>query len=97
MVEITCQEYGNPFVKVISTEVEVVVLVIISLVSKFLILIVYEVVFSDEFHSNFTASTSKHSVLLAGLLRTAFEGFCGVGGGSIGPPPPPSPSALPPH
>ena len=55
--------------------------------------------FSDAFHSNFTASTSKHSVLFSGLLKTAFEGFCGVGGGSTGPPPLPSPpsDSPPPH
>ena len=57
----------------------------------------YDVVFSEAFHSNFTASTSKHSELLAGFPKTAFDGFWGVGGGSTGPLPSPSPSALPPH
>ena len=75
LVDITYHEYGFPLSNVISTDVEVVVLETISFVSKFLTFIVYDVVFSDEFHSNFTASTSKHSVLLAGLPNTDFPGF----------------------
>jgi len=50
---------------------------------------------SDLFHSNLTASTSKHSELFAGLDSVAAFGATGPVGPGVSPPPLFPPSALP--